>query len=215
MADCDPNTLAEASKCFGCLSVKQLSAILAYLLCQIEQNGGGGGGGGVTSFNSRTGAVTPQAGDYTTTIVAEGTNLYYTAARFNTAFAAKSTTDLAEGTNLYFTNTRAVDAIQQTTAVATTTGAVALSFTDNKFQTVALTGDPTFSTSNRATARFLSLRIDANGGARTLAFSASWKWIGTDYSAGISLASGKIAILSLTCYGSAETDVVAVYAVQP
>jgi hypothetical protein len=27
--------------------------------------GGGGGGGGVTSFNSRTGAVTPQSGDYT------------------------------------------------------------------------------------------------------------------------------------------------------
>ena len=41
----------------------------------------------------------------TTTDVAEGTNLYYTQTRFNTAFAAKSTTDLAEGTNLsYFSN---------------------------------------------------------------------------------------------------------------
>lgn len=37
--------------------------------------------GGVTSFNGRTGAVTPQSGDYTTTIVAEGTNLYFTTAR--------------------------------------------------------------------------------------------------------------------------------------
>ena len=36
------------------------------------------GAGGVSSFNSRTGAVTPQSGDYTTSIVAEGSNLYFT-----------------------------------------------------------------------------------------------------------------------------------------
>jgi hypothetical protein len=42
----------------------------------------------------------------TTTNVPEGANLYYTAARFNTAFGAKSTTDLIEGTNLYYTNAR-------------------------------------------------------------------------------------------------------------
>ena len=42
-----------------------------------------------------------------TTDLAEGTNLYYTASRFNTAFSGKSTTDLAEGSNLYFTDTRA------------------------------------------------------------------------------------------------------------
>jgi len=43
----------------------------------------------------------------TTTDLVEGINLYYTAARFATAFAAKTTSDLAEGTNLYFTNARA------------------------------------------------------------------------------------------------------------
>lgn len=48
---------------------------------------------------------------FTTTNLAEGTNLYYTQARFDTAFAAKSTTDLAEGTNLYFTVERAQDAV--------------------------------------------------------------------------------------------------------
>lgn len=43
----------------------------------------------------------------TTDNLTEGsTNLYYTAARFNAAFAAKSTTDLAEGTNLYYTAAR-------------------------------------------------------------------------------------------------------------
>lgn len=39
---------------------------------------------GVTSFNSRTGAVVPVSGDYTTTLVTEGTNLYYTNARVKT-----------------------------------------------------------------------------------------------------------------------------------
>lgn len=55
----------------------------------------------VTSVNGEIGDVTLD-----TTDIAEGTNLYYTAARFNAAFAAKSTTDLAEGTNLYYTPAR-------------------------------------------------------------------------------------------------------------
>jgi hypothetical protein len=46
-----------------------------------------------------------------TTDLTEGTNLYYTQSRFDTAFTAKSTTDLTEGTNLYFTNARAISAI--------------------------------------------------------------------------------------------------------
>lgn len=42
----------------------------------------------------------------TTSGLAEGTNLYYTAARFNSAFAAKSTTDLSEGIKMFYTQTR-------------------------------------------------------------------------------------------------------------
>ena len=39
--------------------------------------------------------------------VSEGsTNLYYTDARFNSAFGAKSTSDLSEGSNLYYTDAR-------------------------------------------------------------------------------------------------------------
>lgn len=47
-----------------------------------------------------------------TSIISEGSNLYYTAARFNTAFSGKTTDNLSEGTsNLYFTNSRARSAI--------------------------------------------------------------------------------------------------------
>jgi len=42
----------------------------------------------------------------TTTDLSEGTNLYYTTGRFNTAFSGKTTTDLSEGTNLYYTDGR-------------------------------------------------------------------------------------------------------------
>lgn len=56
----------------------------------------------VLSVNGKTGVVV-----LTTDNINEGgTNLYWTAARFNTAFAAKSTTDLKEGENLYFTEER-------------------------------------------------------------------------------------------------------------
>jgi hypothetical protein len=41
-----------------------------------------------------------------TSVVPEGTNLYYTQARFDSAFTAKSTTNLSEGTNLYYTQAR-------------------------------------------------------------------------------------------------------------
>lgn len=60
----------------------------------------------VVSFNGRTGVVVPLSGDYTTDLVTEASNLYYTQARFDSAFAAKSTTDLSEGSNLYWTETR-------------------------------------------------------------------------------------------------------------
>ena len=44
--------------------------------------------------------------NHDTADLAEGTNLYYTQARFNSAFTAKSSSDLSEGTNLYYTDAR-------------------------------------------------------------------------------------------------------------
>ena len=49
----------------------------------------------VTSVNSKTGAVT-----LTTSDISEGTNLYWTASRFNTAFAGKASTGLSDSASL-------------------------------------------------------------------------------------------------------------------
>jgi len=59
-------------------------------------------GANVETVNGQTRAVV-----LTTSEISEGTNLYWTAARFDTRLAAKSTSDLAEGSNLYYTTSRA------------------------------------------------------------------------------------------------------------
>ncbi len=56
-----------------------------------------------------TGAVTgtvSSLSNHDTDDLAEGSNLYYTQARFDSAFTAKSTSDLSEGSNLYYTDAR-------------------------------------------------------------------------------------------------------------
>ena len=110
----------------------------------------------VTSVNGQTGAVT-----LTTTNIAEGTNLYYTDARFDTRLATKSTTNLTEGTNLYFTNARAQTAAVQDAIVDAVTNiapsqnavfdALALKQATGNYIT-ALTGDVTAAGPNSATA---------------------------------------------------------------
>ena len=67
---------------------------------------------GNINYNSSTGVISESL---TTTDITEGNNLYYTQARFDTAFSGKSTSDLTEGTNLYYTTDRANAAINNYT----------------------------------------------------------------------------------------------------
>jgi len=71
----------------------------------------GGGGGAVSSFNTRTGAVTSQSGDYTTAMVAELTNLYYTDARARASVSATGTGISYDNTTGIFTGTGLTAAI--------------------------------------------------------------------------------------------------------
>ena len=64
-----------------------------------------------------TGTVSDVSNHDTDDITEGSTNLYYTAARFNTAFSGKSTSDLSEGTNLYYTNARADARVAAATGV--------------------------------------------------------------------------------------------------
>ena len=95
----------------------------------------------VSSVFGRAGAITAQSGDYTTTQVTEGANLYYTQSRFDTALAAKSTTNLTEGTNLYYTQSRFNSALAAKSTTDVAEGAN-LYFTDTRSRAALSASDP-------------------------------------------------------------------------
>ena len=78
------------------------------------------------------------------------------------------------------------------------------------FPTLTLTGDVTFTTSNRAAGRFCSIRIVSDASTRTLTFPA-FKFLGD---IPVNIAANKEAVLTLTFFGTADTDCIAGYAVQ-
>ena len=94
----------------------------------------------VTSIFGRTGVVVATSGDYTTTLVTEGTNLYYTDVRSRTAISLTTTGTSGAAT---YDNTTGVINIPQyqggVTSFNTRTGAITLSSSD---VTTALTYTP-------------------------------------------------------------------------
>jgi len=128
----------------------------------------------------------------------------------NALFVDVSTTSLSATTlsATQLTVSRAI--ITQT--VLTYAASTAINFDLNSFRTIALTGDITFTTSNLAAGKSVSLKILADGSIRNFTFPA---WIFVGAAAPASIAANKTAILTLTAFGAADANVVAAYAVQP
>lgn len=79
------------------------------------------------------------------------------------------------------------------------------------YRTISLTGNLTLTTSNRASGRTVTLRLICDATARTLTFPAGWVFVGQKPA---TIAASKTAVLSLTFFGTADTDCVAAYGVQ-
>lgn len=88
---------------------------------------------------------------------------------------------------------------------------VALNFAINNLQSLALTGNVTFTTSNLAAGRAKQVLIAADTSSRTLSFP-SWVWLGS--TAPASIAANKSGILSLLSFGTADSSVCATWTVQ-
>jgi hypothetical protein len=73
-----------------------------------------------------------------------------------------------------------------------------------------LAGNVAITSTNRAALRMVTVRIVGDASQRTLTLGEAGKWIGA--AKPTALAAGKIAVLSLTAFGSAESDVIAAYA---
>ena len=77
--------------------------------------------------------------------------------------------------------------------------------------TISLTGNLTFTTSNRAAGRTVTLRLVCDTTQRTLTVPAGWVFIANKPA---NIAASKTAILSLSFFGTADSDCVAAYGVQ-
>jgi hypothetical protein len=82
---------------------------------------------------------------------------------------------------------------------------------DGQYQTITLTGNLTFTTSNRANGRKVVVRLIPGASQRTLTFPVDWVFVSTKPA---NIAANKTGVLSLTFFGTADTDCVAAYAVQ-
>lgn len=88
-----------------------------------------------------------------------------------------------------------------------------IDFTLADYRSLTLAGNVTFTTSNRAAPRARTIRIIGDGSSRTLTFPAGWIFIGA--AAPTALAANKVAVLSVTCFGANDADIVAAYSAQP
>ena len=82
---------------------------------------------------------------------------------------------------------------------------------DGTFKTISLTGNLTFTTSNRANGRTVTIRLVCDSTQRTLTFPTDWKFVGSKPA---NIAASKVAVLSLTFFGTADADCIAAYGVQ-
>lgn len=166
--------------------------------------------GGITGAKLASGAVTASKLD---TTAANGELFIGNGTGFTKA-------TLTAGAGMTVTNASgAITLAQSTYALSTITYAssLVLDFSDlNDLKTVALTGNVTLSTSNRAAGYSYLLRIVGDGSSRTITVSSSWKFVGQQPTANtFTLGANKTAVLNLLCFGTAETDVLASYSAQP
>lgn len=99
------------------------------------------------------------------------------------------------------------------TPVAVTYAATTdLDMSSTGIRTLALTGNVTFTTSNKAAGRSVTVKILADSSSRTLTFPA---WIFVGAAAPTTLAANKTAMLTVTCFDTTDANCVAAYAAQP
>ncbi len=91
-------------------------------------------------------------------------------------------------------------------------GALAIDFSGDQLQTLTITDNSTFTTSNRATGKSKTYKLYNSSGSSTYTFTfPAWVFVGAEPA---DIAPTKTGILTLTCFGTADTDIVAAYAVE-
>lgn len=94
-----------------------------------------------------------------------------------------------------------------------TTGTVNLDMASltGSYQSINMTGSITFTTSNRDAGRSVTFRINPGASSRTLTYPGTWRFVGTKVT---SLNASKLAVLTLTFFGTADSDCIAAISVE-
>jgi hypothetical protein len=93
-----------------------------------------------------------------------------------------------------------------------TTGTVNLDFSTDGYKTqAALTGNITYTASNYAAGRSVTIRVINGATLRTLTFPSGWVFLGTKPA---NIASSKVGVLTITSFGTTEANCVAAWSVQ-
>lgn len=95
-------------------------------------------------------------------------------------------------------------------SISTTSGNVSIDFLKD-YLTHAITGDVTYSSSNLAAGRCVTIKITCDSTKRTLTFPSGWKFLTTKPA---DIEASTMAVLSLTSFGTADSDVIAAYVVE-
>lgn len=187
--------------------------------------GGGGGGGAVDSVNGETGVVVLDAGDVGADPAGTAAGLVDDLSGVTNAATARSNLGLGNVNNTSDAN-KPVSTAQQTAldakAPATrtvgtglgTSGTVNLDMASlhGTIQTITLSGNPTFTTLNRAAGREVTLVLAAGGSTRTITWPS---WIAVGAALPTSLASGKTLVATVTFVDTTDAAAIAAAAVQP
>lgn len=99
-----------------------------------------------------------------------------------------------------------------TFAVQTYAATSNLDFSGADYIEISLTGDITFTTSNRAAPKSITVFIVGDVVPRNLFFPVGWIFVGG--TAPTMIGAGKVGVLTATCRGANDADIVFAYAVQ-
>jgi hypothetical protein len=99
---------------------------------------------------------------------------------------------------------------------ATTSGTINADFANTAIQMLGMTGSVAMhGTGMAAGLRAIVYISNTSGSDQAMTFDSNWHWLGTNYSAGVTCYNNKVAVLSLTAFGTTAASVVAVYVAEP
>lgn len=90
---------------------------------------------------------------------------------------------------------------------------IALNFFESDYRTLNLTGNISFNAQRHAPAKSITVAIRNNGTPHSMSFPPSWVWLGAVGRPTL-IAANKTGVLSITCFGTSDADVIAVWSAQ-